>query len=233
MATKQLQQILNALQRIHEAAKEPTNRRVLRDPLDMILYENVAYLVSDAQHWGAFDALMSVMESDSARLLTISDSILLRIVKPPGHARMLIGKLREVALIVTQEFDGDIQRILEMSPALAKRNLMKFPGTGEPGAEKILLFSGTSPILALDSNGLRVLLRLGYGKELKSYKATYKSAQEAAMLELGSKLNTEDLIKAHLSLKEHGKTVCRRSKPRCEVCVVSRFCRYYADNVRT
>ena len=34
---------------------------------------------------------------------------------------------------------------------------------GEPGAEKVLLFSGSAPVLALDSNALRVLLRLGFG----------------------------------------------------------------------
>jgi hypothetical protein len=57
MATTQLQKILTALQRTYGAAKESTNRRILRDPLDMILYKNGDYLVSDAQHWAAFDEL--------------------------------------------------------------------------------------------------------------------------------------------------------------------------------
>ena len=51
---------------------------------------------------------------------------------------------------------------------------MQFPMIGEPGAEKILLFSGVLAVLALDSNGVRVLVRLGVGEERKSYAATYK-----------------------------------------------------------
>ena len=59
------------------------------------------------------------------------------------------------------------------------QNSWRQPCSGDPGAEKILLFSRTHSILALDSNGLRVLRRLGYGEERKSYASTYRSAQEA------------------------------------------------------
>ena len=62
-----------------------------------------------------------------------------------------------------------------MPLARARRLLRRFPGIGEPGADKVLLFSRTQPVFALDSNGLRTLLRLGYGREVKSYPATYRS----------------------------------------------------------
>jgi hypothetical protein len=51
----------------------------------------------------------------------------------------------------------------------ARRALQKFPGIGAPGADKILLFTKTHALPALDSNGLRVLVRLGLAKEAKSY----------------------------------------------------------------
>ncbi len=61
----------------------------------------------------------------------------------------------------------------------AKKSLKRFPGVGEPGAEKILLFAGALPVLALESNGLRTLIRLGYGVEQRNYAATYRSVLEA------------------------------------------------------
>lgn len=230
MATTRLEKVLAGLETARKRSGLALSERVLRHPMEMILFENVAYLVSHEQHWAAFEALRKETGSDPAKLLTVADSILLRIVRPPGHARMLIGKLREVALIAMQEFEGDVKAVRGMPPLLAKRRLMKFPGIGEPGAEKILLFSGALPILALDSNGLRVLLRLGYGKELKNYKASYKSVQEAAMAEVEA--NIEPLVNAHLLLKEHGKTLCRRTNPLCEACPVSKLCRYYAEQAR-
>ena len=57
---------------------------------------------------------------------------------------------------------------------------MQFPSIGEPGAEKILLFARVYPVLGLDSNGVRVLTRLGLVVEAKSYAATYRGVQRLA-----------------------------------------------------
>jgi endonuclease-3 len=53
-------------------------------------------------------------------------------------------------------------------PPKAKKLLMRFPMIGEPGAEKILLFCGALAVLALESNGLRVLVRVGVAEERKT-----------------------------------------------------------------
>jgi hypothetical protein len=45
--------------------------------------------------------------------------------------------------------------------------LKRFPGIGDPGAEKILLFIHSYPVMALDSNGTRVLCRVGFSEEQK------------------------------------------------------------------
>src|SRR5262249_14962271 len=92
----------------------------------------------------------------------------------------------------------------------------------EPGAEKILLFALHQPILALDSNGLRVLLRLGYGTEERSYAATYRSVQDAASAQLSS--DPAALIQAHLLLRRHRQEICRRSDPCCAACPLSDEC---------
>ena len=62
----------------------------------------------------------------------------------------------------------------------AKRRVMKFPSIGEPGAEKILMLARTHAVLGLDSNGVRVLTRLGLVDEDKSYAATYRQVQGMA-----------------------------------------------------
>jgi len=110
--------------------------------------------------------------------------------------------------------------------------LKKFPGIGDPGAEKILLFSRTHPILALESNGLRALIRIGFGEELKNYAATYRSAQEAVKDQLTSD-SVEDyvwLIRAHLLLRRHGQELCKRTEPICTSCPLTENCRYWRDN---
>lgn len=134
-------------------------------------------------------------------------------------------RLREIALIAINEFGGDLRQSLKLPLAKANRALRKFPGIGEPGAEKILLFTRSYPVLGLDSNGLRVLVRLGFGEEKKSYTATYRSVQEAIHSQL-----IEDydwLISAHMLLRQHGKELCKTNAPVCEKCPLRKSCRFF------
>jgi endonuclease-3 len=200
------------------------------DPFEMILLENVAYLVGDEQREEAFDALRNRVGLSPVDLVTAHDEKLLEVARlggmlPSGR----VEKLRRIANIALQEFDGDLQSVLKQPLAKAKRALKKFPGIGDPGAEKILLFTRTHLVPALESNGLRVLLRLGYGEERKSYSATYRAAQEAAKPEL--KEDFDWLIEAHQLLRRHGQELCRRSQPLCPSCPVKLDCRYYRERV--
>jgi endonuclease III-like uncharacterized protein len=178
---KLFREIVEGLQGFYGPPEPPR----VTDPLGMILLENIAYLVSDERREQAFNALRERVGLTPPEILMAHDETLLEVARLGGkHPAARVEKLRRIAQIALQEFDGDFERVLKQPLAKAKKSLKKFPGFGDPGAERILLFSRTQPILALDSNGLRVLLRLGYGEERKSYASTYRSAQEAVESEL-------------------------------------------------
>jgi endonuclease III len=107
----------------------------------------------------------------------------------------------------------------------AKKALQTFPGIGESGAERILLFCHTHAVLALESNGLRVLLRLGFGEEKKSYSTTYRLVQKA--VEEGLEKEYSWLIQAHLLLRHHGQELCKRTKPECKKCPLAADCEFF------
>src|SRR5207249_2069819 len=113
-------------------------------------------------------------------------------------ANQFAKKLRNCARILLEEFDGDLRPVLKLPFPKAKKALQKFPGIGEPGAEKILLFTRSYPVLPLESNGLRVLLRLGFGGEKESYATTYRLVQKA--IEEGLNKDYPWLIQSHLLL---------------------------------
>lgn len=197
----------------------------------MILLENVAYLQSDERREQAFRALRERVGLEPPEILMAREEILLEVAHLGGmHPAARVEKLRRVAQIALQEFDGDLERVLKQPPAKAKKLLKKFPGIGDPGAEKILLFSRSHPILGLDSNGLRVLMRLGYGEEGKSYAATYRSAQEAVESEL--KKDFDWLIAAHQLLRRHGQELCKSVRPLCSRCPLKSSCRYYQEEAK-
>jgi endonuclease III len=130
--------------------------------------------------------------------------------------------MRDVATTVRDTWRGSLRSVLRLPYDKARQALKAFPSIGPPGADKILLLTGARPVLALDSNALRVLLRLGYGREHKSYAASYASAQAAAMEALPRSVPA--LTRAFLLLQRHGKELCRRSSPRCTICPIRGTC---------
>ena len=218
-----LDKIVARLARHYGAPPPP----VTNDPFELILFESVAYLVSDEQREAAFTLLRKLVGTKPSEILAASKDDLLRVTKLGGMAAQLRAtRLREIALIASTEFGGDLRTVSQLPLAKAKLALRKFPSIGEPGAEKILLFTRTYPVAALDSNGLRVLLRLGFGEEKKNYSASYRSVQEAIKDEIV--IDCGWLIRAHQLLRQHGKELCKTTTPRCDQCPVRTACAYFA-----
>src|SRR6266550_3524464 len=151
----------------------PPKRMPASGPFELIVWENVAYLVDDERRAQVFRALKQRLE----KLRDASETMI-----DIGLARM--------------------RTLLRENAVEAKKVLKRFPGIGEPGADKILLFCKSQPSLAPDSNAVRVLVRLGYGKEHKSYAQTYRGVTEAVRAELPRDYNW--LVIAHQLLRRHG-----------------------------
>jgi endonuclease-3 len=221
-ARESFRNIIEGLQNFYGRPEPPK----VTDPLGMILLENVAYLLSDERREQAFNTLRARVGLTPPEILMAHEETLLEVARLGGMLPAArVEKLRRIAQTALQEFDGNLEGVLKQPLAKAKKSLKKFPGIGDPGAEKILLFSRTHPILALDSNGLRVLLRLGYGEERKSYASTYRSAQEAVDSEL--KKDFGWLIAAHQLLRRHGQETCKTNGPLCPSCPIKSSCEYY------
>jgi endonuclease III len=197
----------------------------LNGPWEMILWENVAYLADDKRRHEAFQTLKKGIGIEPAQILSASDETLLEVTRHGIMSEQFADKIRQCAKIVLEEFDGNLLPVLKLPLSKAKKALQKFPGIGEPGAEKILLFTRTFPVAALESNGLRTLLRLGIGEEQKSYSTTYRLVQQAVKGEIGEDFAW--LIQAHLLLRLHGQELCRRSDPLCDQCPLAQDCEFY------
>jgi endonuclease-3 len=200
---------------------------VLADPFQLIIWENIAYLVDDNRREQAFKTLKKEIGLKPTDILAAPMEQLIEILKLGGvHPELRAQRLKESAQIVLTDFEGDLDTTLKLPLQKAIKALQKFPAIGEPGAEKILLFTKTYPVLALESNGLRVCLRLGFGEEKKNYSASYKSVHEALASEGG---DCEFLISAHQLLRHHGKKICKRSNPKCDECPLTKTCLYFAQ----
>ena len=169
-----------------------------------MLAENVGYLVDDERRWRALERLRREVGLDPEQILAALDDVLTDIVVGPRPAER-VQRLRRCAEL-----------------AIGGARWRDFPGIGAPGADRIDLFTGVRPVLALDANGMRVLTRLGFSDPARSYSASYRQAQAAASAALPATVNA--LQRAYQLLRRHGQLVCRRSRPSCSACPVASQC---------
>ncbi|HYJ90761.1 MAG TPA: hypothetical protein VEV84_05605 [Pyrinomonadaceae bacterium] len=221
MKEAKLSEIVDHLRAAHGTLSPPP---LSPDPFENILYENVSYLVDDEHRLEAFENLREAIGLRPEDILTATPEQFASVVKLAGSDKKgRVAKLIRSAEIAMREFEGDLRQILSFPFKKAVAALTKFPSIGEPGAEKILLFCGIGNVLPLESNGLRVLVRIGYTDETTSYTTTYKNVRNAIAEEILS--DQKWLVEAHLLLRYHGQTICRRTNPLCSQCILHKICK--------
>jgi len=224
----QFSSMIKALQECYGRPKPPK----ITDPFEMILWENVAYLVDDERRAAAFAALKKNIGTKPQQILKAADQDLVAVTKLGGMApEVRAQRLRQIAELAHWIFKDDLKSVLRKPLPEAKKALKKFPSVGDPGAEKILMLTRSHPVMSLESNGLRVLLRLGFAEEKKSYSASYRGVQQALREQLPSSFDA--LIAAHQLLRQHGQELCKRSQPMCETCPLQQECAYFHGTYAT
>lgn len=129
---------------------------------------------------------------------------------PNNKAKHLVG----MAKMLVEEFDGIIPNTTE--------ELMRLPGVGRKTANVIASVVFNIPAMAVDTHVFRVSRRIGL---------TNGKTVLAVEKDLIKNLPEDTIYIAHHWLILHGRYICVARKPKCEICPLTSFCRYYEKNV--
>lgn len=201
------------------------------DPYLFLVWWHCGYPASDAACAKGWESLQESIGVGPPQLLAASIPELTKALTPGGMVPALRAtRLQAIALRVQREFGGDLRRGLFGPVPQIRKALKKFPNIADPGADRILLFSGIAPVAAVPSNCPYVLVRIQRGMERENYGVTYREAQQAIAREVAE--NVEARTRAYLLLKRHGQELCKRTNPRCDDCPLSSCCAYHAGKRR-
>lgn len=145
----------------------------------------------------------SLAESDAEEVFTYIRSV----SYPNNKAKHLVG----MAKILVDQFGGTVPENID--------DLQKMPGVGRKTANVIASVIYNAPAMAVDTHVFRVSNRLGLTTAAKTPLAVEK--------QLVKYLPQDKIHIAHHWLILHGRYVCVARSPKCEICAISHFCKYY------
>ena len=128
---------------------------------------------------------------------------------PNNKAKHLVGMARTLVA----EFGGKV-------PATVAE-LIRLPGVGRKTANVIVSVVYNLPAMAVDTHVFRVSRRIGL---------TNGKTVLAVEKDLVKNLPEDKIYIAHHWLILHGRYVCIARKPKCEICPLQFFCRYFEKN---
>lgn len=212
-----------AIDRLEKEYGKPAPLRAT-DPFAMVLWECCAYLVDDEHRRRVYDRLVKATGADPEKIAAMKPGALSELIAADGGMRppMRAEKLQQAANLALDVGRKELRTLCRRDPKGARRILKKFPGIADPGADKILMVSGSQKTLAPDSNVARVLIRLGFGKDDSRYDRMYQSVVEATEPELPP--DSRWWVKAHQLLRLHGQTLCKTNAPQCGECPLAVRC---------
>ena len=198
------------------------------DPYLFLIWWHCGYPASDAACAKGWESLQREIGVEPEQLLAANPVKLALALKSGGMVPELRAmRLKEIAERIQKEFGGDLVEGLKGLPiAQVRAALKKFPNIADPGADRILLFGGISPVAAVPSNCPHVLVRIRKGQERENYGVTYKMAQKMIEEEVPAKFDAR--TRAYLLLKCHGQRICKRTHPKCSECPVAGSCAFLA-----
>lgn len=140
-------------------------------------------------------------------------------LRPAGLQRIKAARIKGVARKLLADYGGKLDAIFAGSMEEARGALLGFDGIGEKTADVVLNFLGGWDTLAIDTHIARVAKRL----EVVGGKAGYGEIK-AALEEL---IPEGERRKAHLSIIQFGRRVCKARDPMCPVCPLNGYCNWW------
>ncbi|MES2265441.1 MAG: endonuclease III [Bacteroidota bacterium] len=150
-----------------------------------------------------FPDAASLAASDADEIFTYIRSV----SYPNNKAKHLAG----MAKMLMEAFNGEVPSDIN--------DLQRLPGVGRKTANVIASVVFDAPAIAVDTHVFRVANRIGL-----TIRATTPLAVEKQLVQ---NLPENTLAIAHHWLILHGRYICVARTPKCEICPLTWFCKYY------
>lgn len=151
-------------------------------------------------------------EAEEMSKASVEDIFLL--IKSCSYPNNKAKYLLETSKKLIKEYSGKLPQ--------TSTELQKLPGVGRKTANVISSILYNEAVMPVDTHVHRVSARIGLSENAKNVLQTEK--------QLLANLSKEDILNTHHWLIIHGRYTCVARKPKCSICNISAYCKYYEQN---
>jgi len=143
----------------------------------------------------------------------LDQEILEGLIKSCGFYKTKARNIIKTSQILVEQYQSKVPAEID--------ELQKLPGVGRKTANVVVSNAFGQDAIAVDTHVFRVSNRLGL--------ATAKDVFETEK-QLMENIPRKKWSRAHHWLIYHGRRVCTARNPKCEICPLKEYCRYYHDH---
>lgn len=136
-----------------------------------------------------------------------------KLIQKIGFYNVKATRIKEVSKILVEKYNGKVPSNLE--------DLLTFPGVGRKTANCVLVYGFRKPAIPVDIHVHRISNRLGIVNTKKP---------EETEIDLQKSIDSRYWIGINETFVTFGQNICLPIKPKCNLCHLTKICKYYGNN---
>lgn len=194
------------------------------NPLDLLVLTILSHKTTSINTIKAYNNLKQTVEINAETLVKTPSETIEEAIKVSGLQKIKTIRIKNACKYILENFRGSLDFIKNMSTSEARSILLKIPGISYKTVDVILLFSFNRHVMPIDVHIARITFRTSLSDGRRDYEYIRRKIEKC--------FNKYDFKIIHLGLIEYGRKICRARKPKCSICIVKDYCRYYSSLVK-
>ncbi|MDP2906391.1 MAG: endonuclease III [Nanoarchaeota archaeon] len=178
-------------------------------PYKVLISTILSQRTKDQNTLKAAKALFKLADTPE-KILKLNPLNIRKAIKPSGFYKNKTKTIQKVSKQLLEDYEGKVPKDLY--------ELLKLSGVGRKTANCVLLFGYKLLSLPVDTHVHRLSNRIGFVKT---------KTPEETELELRKNLPKKYWMPINELLVRHGQTICLPRNPKCEICPITKYCKYY------
>jgi endonuclease III len=182
------------------------------DPFKILIGTILSARTRDEVTTAVIKALFSRFKNpDELSKANLSD--IKKLIQKIGFYNVKASRLKEVSQLIIKKYNGEVPSSLE--------DLLTLPGVGRKTANCVLVYGFKKAAIPVDIHVHRISNRIGI--------VSTKNPEETENV-LQKSIDKKYWIRVNESFVTFGQNICLPIRPKCNVCQLTKMCKYYSEN---